>query len=180
MSQQKRTAREKILITIAVVLIALYIMARFLLLPAYQDWKNSDRRIDQLRAQYVKTLTLVRQAGEQMKTSKTTLQATGVAPIAEFLKDIEATAGKGILIRRFQPLQTTSLFKRTASPNSKSDIRSIQVQIDCVGTLPQLVTFFEQLESRYRLTRIRHFYLTPTGKGERLQCQLIVVRLLTV
>ena len=180
MSQQKRTTREKVLTGIAVGLVALYILVKFLLLPVYQNWKDSELLISRLQAQYVKTVKMVRLATAQMESSQSTPPTSGVAPIAAFLKDIETTAGKEILIRRFQPLQTASGTGRTTTSGAKADIRSIQVQIDCIGTLPQLVRFFEQLESQHRLTRIRHFYLTPTGKGKRLQCQLIVARLLSV
>ncbi len=180
MSKKKQTIREKVLTGIAVVVVVFYILAKFLLHPVYQDWKDSELLIDQLRSQYVKTLKLVRLAGTQMESSQSTPPTSGVAPIAAFLKDIETTAGKKILIRRFQPLQTASLFGRSSASITNTNIHSIQVQIDCIGTLPQLVRFFEQLESQHRLTRIRHFYLTPTGKGKRLQCQLIVVRLQSV
>ncbi|RMF56146.1 MAG: hypothetical protein D6748_14190 [Calditrichaeota bacterium] len=176
MAKREYTPREKILMALAFGGSALFLIIKVVFIPLYSDWQEQNQTIDQLRAQYVKTLSSIRQAESQLEPSTAKEESKGEAPIAAFLKDIESTAGKHILIRRFQPLQTSAF----SNSRNAAGTRSLQVQIDCQGTLSDLLRFFKALESRFQLTRIRHFYLTPSGKGEQLQCQLIIVRLLNV
>lgn len=175
--QKQLTKREKWLTAIAVGGIAVYLLGGWGIIPLVERWQSSNSRLTGAQAQYLGAAKMLRAAArEQQQVTAASGNSAGIAPIAEFLKDIETAAGGKVRIRRFQPLKSAADSRRSAG---STGITNLRVQIDCSGELPELVAFFERVESKNSLTRIRHFYLTPEGKGSRLQCQMILVRLLT-
>ncbi|MFQ5772014.1 MAG: hypothetical protein ACE5HX_15875 [bacterium] len=175
------TSREKLLIALAATAAVGYILVVLIISPLLNDWQETRTKLVNFKAQYIHTLKLVRMAekiDDQNLVESEKLPDNN--PIAAFLRDIEAATGGLVVIRRFQPLRSSLEGKHTNSTKSgRINITSLQVQIDCLGTLPNLLAFFERIEQKDGLTRIRHFYLTPESRGEdRLHCQLIIVRLM--
>jgi len=158
---------------------AVLLFSKLIVMPVLNARQQTDAVLTRLRAQY---LTAVQVAKMVRAPDGVGRQAAGDTAsrmsIAQFLQDIEKAAGSRVFIRRFQPLQSSLGRVRTGRESGSPDgVRSTQVQIDCVGTLADLMAFFERVEEEGVLTRIRHLQLTPEGSGDgRLHCQLLLVR----
>ncbi|MFQ5637219.1 MAG: hypothetical protein ACE5IR_04415 [bacterium] len=174
------TRREKILTGAAFVSASVFLLTKFVFFPIVNDWRQTELDIAATQVRYLSTLKIARTSHSLLqKKQANTDKLANSARVAEFLKEIQSAAGQRVAIHRFLPLQARE-------PNSsnryqmKKNLTTLQVQIECLGNLPDLLAFFERLETGDRLTRIRHFYLTPGGgERERLQCQLILVRMVT-
>ncbi|MFQ5650498.1 MAG: hypothetical protein ACE5IY_11200 [bacterium] len=173
------TKREKILLGLALGGVSLYIGMQGLLLPLTNGLQQSETEIAQRRLQYASMLKVVHEAGhlEQNQTEQAQ-DGSQSALTAQFLREIQAAAGR-VAIHRFQPVRAT-LNNRTATARERKRKRFtlLEVKIECFGQLPDLMTFFQRLETGDRLTRIRHLYLAPEGgRKDGLQCQFVIVRM---
>ncbi len=164
--------REKILAAVALSTIVLYAMVQWIFSPLVGGLQQTDLAISQKHVKIAAMLSVVARAGDAASTGdpeKPTQSPSGLT--AQFLRDIDAAKGS-VEIHRFQPVRT--------SPGRKaaSGHLALEVKIDCRGQLPHLMAFVSQLESRDRLTRVRHLYLTAAGEPDgRLKCQFSVVRM---
>ncbi|MFQ5864141.1 MAG: hypothetical protein ACE5IW_02820 [bacterium] len=176
--KRELTQRERILTALALAGASVYLLTKLVIAPLISDWQQTELEITKRQAQYINTLRFVHRAERIQAEAQGNKQSlSNSARIAEFLQEIEAAAGPRVVIRRFQPLRAS--LDKSYSKTKGQVAAMLQVQIECLGKLPDLLVFFERIEAKDALTRIRHFYLTPEGSGkERLQCQLIVVRML--
>ncbi|MFQ5706624.1 MAG: hypothetical protein ACE5HO_04195 [bacterium] len=182
MMKRQLTIREKTLATLAAVALGLFLLMQLFVRPLIDEWQATQSTLTTMRAKYLNALKIVRFAqgvGEKQRTVGR--KATDHDQITALLRDIETAANDRVLIRRFQPLRVGNNDNRSShTRRGRKMVRSLQVQIECLGKLVDLMAFFEKMEAGESLTRIKHFYLTSEGRDNgRLQCQLIVVRLLT-
>lgn len=159
--------------------VAGYLLINFIVSGLLQDWQQTKTAIRHAQTQYLRTLTIVRNAAS-WDQNKQAANVSNSIQTADFLREIESAAGAQVKIRRFHPLHSTNE-NHSSSKSGTQRVVKLQIQIECSGNLPALMAFFERIENQNVLTRIRHFYLTPEGRGsDQLQCQLILVRMLAV
>jgi len=170
--------REQALSALAVGGLALFLTVRGLILPLAAELKESSRNVESKQALYLNTLKIAGMVRGLEPTEKRGERPQKSARVAKLLRDIQAAAGRQVIIRRFQPLRTSGAPSRPGSNRgSRTTVDTIEIQLECLGRLPDLMAFFESIEATGALTRIRHFYLSPDGGGKGwLQCQLIVIR----
>ncbi|MDZ7276616.1 MAG: hypothetical protein ONB53_21930 [candidate division KSB1 bacterium] len=172
------TSREKLLAGLAAGMAALYLLVAFFLSPLLHRMQSIDLELAAARAALTHLRNVVRLAENMTDAGPASSEMTpGNTPIVALLRDIAASAGQGVAIRRLRPMPATSMARPPGDGHRAADtFTNLQVQIDCTGRLPDLMAFFERLESGNDLTRLRHFYLTPESGGQ-LHCQLIVMRM---
>ncbi len=175
------TGREKVLTLVAATGLLIFLLLSFGLLPLLRDWQDTSAQMDLLQTSYIRKLKMAREAQSfEKKLNRAGTGQSGSALVAEFLAEIETVAGDHILIRRFQPLQTP-LDRTSAAPRNTSarNIEKLRIQIECSGSLNNLMAFIQNIEKKDAFTRIQHLYLTPEGNGsESLQCQVILMRMI--
>ncbi len=170
------TPREKVLLAVAFVALVALALVKLVALPILNDWQETDLALDQMQRLLLSTQKIVQRA-EQLKSSGE-VQAepsSKTAQMADFLLELESSGQQLVEIQRFQPLQLP-----TQESQGSRTSTLLQVRIECLGTLQNLLTFFDRIESKHANTRIRQLYILPEGRqGTQLQCQIIVVRVLT-
>ncbi len=168
--KREMTPREKLFTFIATSVIVIYALSAWLIAPMVSEWESSNSALNLTRVQYLKALKTTREAKMQMVTAEQKKNTQEENTIATLLEDIEKAADRKIVIRRFQPFNS--------SQPVNGELRSLQVQLECSGSLNNLMEFFERMETQNRMTRIRQFYLLPeSNKQGNLQCQVTVVRI---
>ncbi|MFQ5628978.1 MAG: hypothetical protein ACE5I1_09480 [bacterium] len=177
--QRNLTQREKFFIAAMGILLAIYLLNLFAISPLRSDWQETNMAWESAQVNFASALKMARIA-EQVRLHQTTADsASANTQLATFLREIEAAAGSQITIRRFQPLQrTVGSGRRTKNNAALPKMIRHQVQIDCSGTLANLMAFIQKIEAKNQLTRVRQIYLSPDrNRQNQLQCQLILVRL---
>lgn len=170
--------REKFLIAAVSILLAIYLVNRFVISPLLDDWRESNAALERAQVRYASALKMARLSASAHLQQTTADSSSTNAQLARFLREIEAAAGSQITIRRFQPLQRMAGRNRRTKKTGQLKITRHQVQINCSGTLANLMAFMQKIEARNQLTRVRQFYLSPDRNNQKqLQCQLILVRL---
>jgi len=175
---RKLSKREQVLSAAAVCGLAIFVIIRGLLLPLADRLNRSSLELEAKQALYLNTLKIAGMVRGIDRGSREETQKQKSALVASLLRDSQTAAGRQVIIRRFQPLRAAAGPPwRRASRASKTKVETIEIQLECLGKLPDLMAFFESIEATDALTRIRHFYLSPDGGAKDwLQCQLIVIR----
>ncbi|KAA3618395.1 MAG: hypothetical protein DWQ05_07705 [Calditrichaeota bacterium] len=177
------SAREKILAGITGLGLFLFLLFHFVYLPLFDRWEVSNQQLVNLQHQYAKALRTSNNASlNKQNTAQSPQNAQAASsPIAQFLKDIENAAGNHVLINRFQPYSPARAQNRQQTRKNKSDIITLQVEIDCIGELPALIAFIHKIEQSDNYTRVRNSYFAPAKqRNEKLKCQITVTRLFSV
>lgn len=174
--------RERVLAASAALAAGVFLLSEFVIHPLAERWQGANATIAERRAEYTIALKTIRLAEARGVTANTAMETeTSSAPVVDLLQYIEAAATPHVVIRRFRPVQTRSGPASGAAMAAGGKTVTLQVQLDCVSNLPDLVAFFERLETEDDLTRVLHFYLTPEEHGgDALHCQLTVVRLVAI
>jgi hypothetical protein len=180
--QKRLTAREKNLVAVAALAVTVYLLTALIIYPLVGRWQQTGAALAETRAGYTRALKIVRLAEKRGEQNRADTEAAGGVSLINFLRDLESAAGTQVIIRRFQPLASSPSrpvgMARNRGRTTAEEIRSLQVQIDCVGQLSGLMAFLERIETAHELTRIRQFHLAPEGSGgATLHAQLTVVRL---
>lgn len=164
--------------TITIAFAMIFLLRAIVISPLLTKWQNSTLRLNQVQKQYISTLKLVQRS--DIIPIQTFDENNGQDELANLFKDIQTAAGTQVLMVRFQPRISSLELKSHRSLNgSATDLRKLQVKIECTGRFADLMTFYERLEKKDLLTRIQHIYLTPEGRdSENLLCQMVIVRII--
>lgn len=165
--------REKLLAVITLGTIVVYATVQGIFSPLVGELNEKELAISQKHVQILAMFSLLgRNESMQLPDDGTPATESPSALTAQFLRDIDAARGK-VEIQRFQPLRTSA-----ADRASGQGHLALEVKISCVGQLPHLMAFVNKLESRDRLSRVRHLYLAAAGDAAgRLKCQFSIVRI---
>lgn len=171
--------RERILAGITISGLLIYAVVNFLYAPYASRLQSAEQQLITAQSRYAAAVRNAKNTAKLSTTSTAKKVTDAATPVAQFLKEIESAAGSQIQINRFQPHKSRLSANKRLGSQGRTPIMTLQVEIDCLGSLAAIVAFIDKIEKSDAFTRVHNTYFTPENRGGRkIKCQITITRLL--
>ena len=174
MNIKNMSSREKLLFSMSIGAILLYGCIILIFNPCIQHWKKTSDEILKAHIKLSKGQYAIKQRVQIEKMfsdlmDNLSLDDSEDNAIGKAQQEILNTAKKN-------EITVTDL--KAASLRDMDCYKICSLDFSCEGTLKQLVPFIYGLESCAQLLRIQRITLIPTTQSEKIQCSVILTKLL--